>query len=423
MFALVDCNNFYVSCERVFNPALCNRPVVVLSNNDGCIISRSQEAKALGIPMASAVFKHKDLLEQHDVVLFSPNFALYGDMSSRVMNTLGGMLPDIEIYSIDEAFADLQGFRRYDPGELAESVRDTIKRNTGIPVSVGVGPTKTLAKIANHLAKKNCRYHGVCVLEHEDAIRSALGDVHVGDVWGIGRGYSRLLRSHAIETALDLADVSPEWVKRHMHINGSRVQQELNGVSCLFLEHVRSPRKSICTSRSFGKKVTKLEELENAVGSFASRCAARLREERLLAGFVTVFVYTGSFDNPRYRYRGGRTVAMPVETQNTLEIVQYALDVLKEVYRKGSAYKKAGVVLSGLFPASVSCVTPSLFDENGKFGRDSQALMQAIDMVNSRYGSGTLRLAVAGSSGWKQRMERLSPRYTTCWEDIIDVKT
>ncbi len=422
MFALVDCNNFYVSCERVFNPALHNRPVVVLSNNDGCIISRSQEAKALGLPMGAPVFKHKVLLERHNVVLFSPNFALYGDMSSRVMNTLGELLPDIEIYSIDEAFADLHGFERFNLQQLAETVRDTIRRNTGIPVSVGIGATKTLAKVANHLAKKNSLYHGVCVLDEKAAIRDALAGIRIEDVWGIGRGYSRFLRRHAVETALDFSALPSEWVQRRMHVTGSRVQRELNGISCLSLEHALPLRKSICTSRSFGRKVSRIEDLERAIGSFASKCVVKLREQGLLASFVTVFVHSGSFDDPRYRYKGGRTVSIPAATQNTLEIVQCALEALKEVYHEKCAYKKAGVVLSGLAPVSDSCITPSLFDEDKGAGYDSQALMQAIDMVNSRYGSGTLRLAVSESSGWKQRMERLSPRYTTRWEDIIEVR-
>ena len=421
MFALIDCNNFYVSCERAFNPGLHNRPVVVLSNNDGCIISRSQEAKALGLPMGAPVFKYKQLLEKHRVVLFSPNFALYGDMSSRVMNTLGELLPDIEIYSIDEAFADLCGLGRYDLNRLARTVRDTIKKNTGIPVSIGIGATKTLAKVANHLAKKNRRYHGVCVLDEEMAAVEALQNVPIENVWGIGRAYARRLNAQGIHTALDFAMQSSEWVRRQMHITGARVHHELRGNSCLPLEQVRPAKKSICTSRSFGRKVTDLEELENAVGSFASKCARKLRKEGLYAGLVTVFVHTDAFDKRGKYYRGARTVALPLVTQNMFSIVGYALAVLKVIFREGYAYQKAGVMLDGLTNASPKCVTQSLFGEESS-DEDSKAVMKALDEVNDRYGSGTLRLAIESPTGWKQRMEKLSPRYTTRWEDIIEVK-
>ncbi|NEX14016.1 MAG: DNA polymerase V subunit UmuC [Prosthecochloris sp.] len=422
MFALMDCNNFYVSCERVFNPALYGRPVVVLSNNDGCFISRSREAKALGLPMGAPVFKYRELIKKHDVAMFSPNFPLYGDMSSRVMHTLGELLPDIEIYSIDEAFADLQEFGRYDLEQLAQKVCLTIRRNTGIPVSVGVGPTKTLAKAANYLAKKDTRYHGVCVLENGISVREALGNVPVEDVWGIGRAYGRFLRTHSLTTALDFSRARPAWVRRHMHSTGARVQQELNGESCLALEQVRPSKQSICTSRSFGTTVRTREDLEHAVGSFASKCALKLRREGVYAGLVTVFLCTDACDRRSDHYRESRTAAMPFATQSTLRIVRYALDILKVIFRDGYAYKKAGVILDGFSPAFPSSVTPSLFDGDGTSAADSQALMQAIDTINFRYGSGTLRLAVESQSGWKQRQEKLSQRYTTCWEEIIQVR-
>lgn len=422
MFALIDCNNFYVSCERVFNPALCNWPVVVLSNNDGCIISRSQEAKALGLPMGAPVFKHRQLLEKHQVVMFSPNFALYGDMSSRVMNTLGDLLPDIEIYSIDEAFADLHGFGRFSLQELARTVRDTIRKHTGIPVSVGIGATKTLAKVANHLAKKQARYRGVCVLDDELKTVEALQGVPIEEVWGIGRAYARRLHAQEVHTALDFAMLEPDLVRRQMHITGARVHHELRGNSCLPLEQVRPAKKSICTSRSFGRKVTGLEELENAVGSFAAKCAVKLRKEDLYAGLVTVFVHTDAFDRQGKYYRGSRTAALPVITRSTFGIVQYALAILHVIFREGYAYQKAGVILDGLTNASPECVTPSLFGEYDGSRDDDAKVMHALDAVNGRYGSGTLRLAIESQRGWKQRMEKLSPRYTTRWEDIIEVR-
>ncbi|MCW8795826.1 MAG: Y-family DNA polymerase [Chlorobium sp.] len=422
MFALIDCNNFYVSCERVFKPALHGKPVVVLSNNDGCIIARSQEAKALGLPMGAPVFKHKELLETNHVVMFSPNFALYGDMSSRVMNTLGDLLPDIEIYSIDEAFADLHGFGRFDLHELAETVRDTIRRHTGIPVSVGIGATKTLAKAANHLAKKQSGYQGVCVLKDAASTCKALQSLPVDEVWGIGRAYTRRLEAQGIHTALDFASLRPEWVRRQMHVTGARVHRELRGQSCLPLEQVRPPKKSICTSRSFGRKVLQVGELENAIGTFAAKCAWKLRKEGLYAGLVTVFAHTDAFDKQGRYYRGSRTAALPFVTQNTIDIVNHALAILKVIFREGYAYQKAGVILDGLTAASPQCVTPSLFGEAGSSHDDSAAIMRALDAVNERYGSGTLRLAIESSTGWKQRMERLSPRYTTRWADIIEVR-
>jgi len=421
VFGLIDCNNFYVSCERAFNPGLLGRPVVVLSNNDGCIISRSQEAKALGLPMGAPVFKYSQLLERHRVAIFSPNFPLYGDMSARVMNTLGDLLPGIEIYSIDEAFADLCGFRHDDLQAVAGEVRSTVLRHTGIPVSIGAGRTKTLAKAANHLAKKRPACRGVCVLEARDE-RNALASLPVDEVWGIGRRYSRFLQGEGVGTALEFALLPREWVRRHLHVTGARVHAELNGEPCLSLEQVRPPRKSICVSRSFGRKVTQLDELENAVGTFASKCAQKLRAEGLRASLVTVFVHTGHYERPERSSGGHRTAAMPAETRSTIDIVRCASVLLRELYRKGFGYKKAGVVLGGLAPDAASAVTPSLFGD-GQDEERTAALMLALDTVNSRYGSGALRLAVESPSGWKQRQENLSPRYTTDWDDIIEVRT
>jgi DNA polymerase V len=318
MFTLVDCNNFYVSCERVFNPALSGKPVVVLSNNDGCFIARSNEAKALGLPMGGPAFKFRSVLEKHRVAVYSANFALYGDMSSRVMTTLADLAPEIEIYSIDEAFLDLGGFSRFGLVNHAVRISQTVIRHTGIPVSIGIGPTKTIAKAANRMAKKNPQYGGVCMLSSPDEIRAALGSLQVGEIWGIGRQWSRLLEARNIRTALDYSRTSASWVRKYLHFPGICIQEELNGRSCLPLEQVRPPRQNICTSRSFGRTVTAFEELQQAVATFAGKCAGKLRQEGSVASMLTVFICTSPFSEPHRTYRGTRTVAMPRPSQDTI---------------------------------------------------------------------------------------------------------
>ena len=343
MFALVDCNNFYASCERVFNPALRTRPVVVLSNNDGCIIARSEEAKALGIKMGTPVFKCRDLLRRHKVAVFSSNYPLYGDMSSRVMMTLAALAPDIELYSIDEAFLDMSSFGRYDLAEYARLIRRTVRQHTGIPVCVGMAPTKTLAKVANRLAKKNPVYQGVCLLDGAELIASALAMTKVEDVWGIGRQLIKLLSARNINTAADLAAAPVPWVRKHLHITGARVQAELNGTSCLPMELVRVAKQSICTSRSFGKSVTTLDELHQAVATFAGKCAVKLRKEQAVASMLTLFIGTSPFDdNEGARYWGTKTISLPYPTQDSMTLIRAAQSVLDVLFCAGHAYKKAG---------------------------------------------------------------------------------
>jgi len=329
MFALVDCNNFYVSCERVFKPSLNGQPVVVLSNNDGCFIARSNEAKALGLPMGGPAFKFRDTLRKHRVKVFSANFPLYGDMSSRVMETLASLTPEIEIYSIDEAFLDMTGFERFGFHEYGTMIRKTVTRHTGIPVSIGMGPTKTLAKVANRLAKKAPRYNGVCLLTDEQEIQAALTSLKVEDIWGIGRQWSALLQAKGINTALDFRRASSAWVRQHLHITGARIQEELHGHSCLPLEQVRQPKQSICTSRSFGRSVIEFEELQQAVATFAGKCAVKLRKEGSVASTFTVFICTSPFNEPPKKYWGTRTVALRQPSQDTIEIIRAADKVLE----------------------------------------------------------------------------------------------
>ncbi|EAT59381.1 Y-family DNA polymerase [Chlorobium ferrooxidans] len=425
MFALIDCNNFYVSCERLFNPGLRGRPVVVLSNNDGCFISRSEEAKAIGLGMGEPAFKCRELLQQHRVALYSANFPLYGDLSARVMRTLADFAPDIEIYSIDECFLDLSGFGRFDLDRYARQIRQTVEKHTGIPVSIGIGATKTLAKAASRMAKKNASLGGVSLLRTDAGIRDALSGMAVEHIWGIGRRYGALLHRHRIHTALDFAAAPAPWVRRNLHITGARVQEELNGRSCLPLELVRPPKQSICTSRSFGTPVIAKEELQHAVVHFASKCAFKLRREESRASLVTVFACTSPFAPKEKRYWGTETLSLPAPSNDTLLLLKAATLALERLYRRGYEYKKAGVILSGIGSVSEpQQTTLSLFDTDPlpeKQGR-AASLMEALDALNFRYGPGTLRLASDCSSGWKQRQEKLSPAYTTRWSDIIEVK-
>lgn len=423
MFALVDCNNFYVSCERVFNPALNGKPVVVLSNNDGCFIARSEEAKALGLPMGGAAFKFRDLLGKHRVAVFSANFPLYGNMSSRVMTTLADLLPDIEVYSIDEAFLDFSGFKRLDPPLYAASIRKTIRQHTGIPVCIGIGATKTLAKAANRLAKKDPRYQGVCMLSSDGDIEAALASIGVEDIWGIGRQWGRLLKSRSIHTALDFARAPAHWVRQHLHITGARVQAELNGKSCLPLEQVRPPKQSICTSRSFGRTVTAFDELHEAVATFAANCALKLRREGSCASLLTVFICTSPFNEPDKKYWGTRSTALPFPTQDSIALVRAAGQVLASIFRPGFGYKKAGVIVDGLRPVQPAATTPlPLFtDEEPAADGRQEKLMMAMDSINRSYGPGTIHLAAENRDAWKPRQEKRSPRYTTEWNELIEV--
>lgn len=424
MFALVDCNNFYVSCERVFDPSLNGRPVVVLSNNDGCFIARSNEAKALDLPMGGPAFKFRETLKKHQVKVFSANFPLYGDMSSRVMETLADLAPEIEIYSIDEAFLDMTGFRRFGFTEYGAMIRKTVTKHTGIPVCIGMGPTKTLAKAANRLAKKEPQYNGVCLLSGEEEIQAALATLKVEDIWGIGRKWSSLLQTRNIKTALDFSRVSSTWIRQHLHITGARIQEELNGRSCLPLEQVRPPKQSICTSRSFGHVVTDFEELQQAVATFAGKCAAKLRKEGSVASTLTVFICTSPFNEPSRKYWGTRTVALREPSQDTISIISAADKVLIAIFKAGFEYKKAGVIVGGIASATLSASPLSLFaDEETELTNErQQKLMQVMDKINRQYGNSTIRTGAENSEAWKPQQTNLSPHYTTEWGEIIVIR-
>ena len=419
MYALVDCNNFYVSCERVFNPSLIAKPVIVLSNNDGCVVARSNEAKALGIRMAQPAFEIKDIINHYNVSVFSSNYALYGDMSRRVMNILAEYAPSIEIYSIDEAFIPLEGFEYINIPEFARTISRAAKMGTGIPVSVGIGATKTLAKVANHYAKKLPANKGIYIIT-SDNIKESLQNFPVGDVWGIGRQYSKMLSKFEINTALDFVSTDPQWVRKAMSVVGLRTQEELKGIECIGIENKVPAKKNICTSRSFGQMINEFQPLAEAVANFASRCALKLRKQRSCANVLMVFIHTNMHRKDLSQYATNRVITLPVASSDTFELVEYAITALRTIYKEDFYYKKAGVIVSGIVPDHA--IQTSLFDQCDR--SKQQSVIAVMDSINERYGSDKVKLAVLGNKRkWKLRQEQLSPSYTTHWDDIITIKT
>jgi DNA polymerase V len=414
VFALVDCNNFYASCERVFNPMLEGQPLVVLSNNDGCVVARSNEAKAFGIGMGVPEFQIRPVLRAHRVQVFSSNYTLYGDMSQRVMETLELFSPDLEVYSIDEAFLGLVGFERRNLTEYGRLIRRTVKQWTGIPVSVGIAETKALAKIANRIAKRTPDTGGVSNLLACPDREALLDRVAVEDIWGIGPSSARLLKQHGIMTALQLRQADDQWIRKHLGIVGLRLVYELRGRSCLELEECPQPKQGITCSRAFGKPIATLSEMEEAVSSYVARAAEKLRGEGLAATVLTVFLMTNEFkDEPQYR--NSVTCSLAVGTDTTSELIRAALRGLHTIYRDGYRYKKAGVMFTALIPASQ--VQPDLFDLQDR--PRSKRLMAALDAVNDRWGAGTLEYAASGlTKPWKTQFHRRSPAYTTDWNAL-----
>lgn len=414
VFALVDCNNFYVSCERVFNPRLEGQPVVVLSNNDGCVVARSNEAKVLGIGMGVPEFQIRPFLRRHRVHILSSNYALYGDMSQRVMETLEQFCPDLEIYSIDEAFLGLSGFTSRNLTDYGRLIRSTVKRWTGIPVSVGMAETKTLAKITNRIAKRMPDTGGVFDLLTCPDRDALLRRVPVEEVWGIGSNHARLLHQHGITTTLQLRHANDQFIRKQMGVVGLRLVMELRGVSCLELEQGPAPKQGITCSRAFGKSVTTLDEMEEAVSSYVERAAEKLRTERLAVTTMTVFLKTNEFkDIPQYS--NAFTLRLSVATDTTHELIRAALHGIRRIYRDGYQYKKAGVMLTGL--VSRNQVQSDLFDAQNR--PRSKQLMAALDRINDRWGAGTLHYASSGiEKAWKTQFHRRSPAYTTDWGEL-----
>ncbi|RPH49464.1 MAG: Y-family DNA polymerase [Desulfobacteraceae bacterium] len=419
VFALADCNNFYVSCERVFNPKLEGKPVVVLSNNDGCVVSRSNEAKALGIKMGAPVFELSGMIKRHGVKVFSSNYALYGDMSQRVMETLSGFAEDIEIYSIDEAFLDLSGFRHENLTDYMRRIRSDVKQWTGIPVSIGIAETKTLAKIANKMAKKIPETEGVLDLTVLSARERALAMTDVADIWGIGSSYSGYLEKNGVKNALQLRDAGSALtnrIKHKMGINGARIIQELKGVPCYSVETCPQPKKGITVSRTFRQPIESLSELKEAMATYVSMGAEKLRRENAATRTLSVFLHTSRFKKEDFYYRI-KTVDLPVTTMDTGELIRYAGEGLEEIYRKGCMYKRAGVMFRDLLPDTR--IQMGLFDCINR--RRSEKLMKTLDAVNLKMGSGTLAYAATGLAGtrsWHMVFKKRSPSYTTDWNQI-----
>jgi DNA polymerase V len=416
MLALADCNNFYASCERVFQPHLQNKPVVVLSNNDGCVIARSNEAKALGIKMGEPAFRLKDIIKSKNIQVFSSNFALYGDMSKRVMSTMREEVKRMEVYSIDESFMDFSG--EASPEEKAIALRKKVLQHTGIPVSIGIAPTKTLCKVAGLIAKKHTKT-GVFLLNDKKLIERALKWLPVEDLWGVGRKHASFLKNVGINTAYDLCNADNSWIKRHLSVIGLRMVKELRGTPCFGLEENTKQKKNICTSRSFGKKVNKLEELKESVSSFASDCAYKLRQQKSCATRISIFITTNPFNPNAKQYKGLTSIKMDTPTNDSIEIVRLALQALEKVYRDGYVYKKAGVVVSDIVPQSQQQL--SLFDNLDR--KKHQKIMSSLDLINNKMGKDKVRLAVQGHQRkWRLKQERLSPCYSTRIKEALVVK-
>lgn len=419
MFALVDCNNFYASCERAFNPYWNGRPVVVLSNNDGCVIARSNEAKKIGIKMGVPAYQIRTEIEQYNIGVFSSNYTLYGDMSNRVMSMLSSYSPYVEIYSIDECFLDFSGFGLYDLKTYGEGIVQSVTKGTGIPVSMGIALTKTLAKVANKFAKKHKGYKGVCIIDTEEKRIEALKRTEISDVWGIGHRHAKRLEQYGVYSAYDFAQMPKAWVRQQMTVVGERTWKELNGEPCIDMEQIAPAKKQICTSRAFGQTIADIEGLKEAVSSFASICAGKLRKQKSCAQSLMVFIHTNNFREDLPQYFKNCVIKLPVPTNSTPEIVHYAIAALLNIYRKGYYFKKAGVILMDIVPDNA--IQQNIFDVVDR--EKHKKLMEVVDRLNNGFSRNNLFLAVQdGRRKWKLKQELLSPCYTTKLNDIIKIK-
>ncbi len=420
VYALVDCNNFFVSCERAFQPGLEGRPVVVLSNNDGCVVARSNESKAMGIKMGTPFFKVKYLVDQGKLVVRSSNYNLYGDLSARVMSLLSEVAPKLEVYSIDEAFMNMDGVPDSDLPGICRELIVKIRRWTGIPVSIGIARTKTLGKVANHFAKKYKGYKGVCVIDTDEKMRKALSLTPIGEVWGIGWRGTPKLKAQGVETALDFVSRPREWVHERMGIVGVRTWSELQGIR-MVEEEKEEKRKSICTSRSFASMIDDLDELTQRVSDFAGKCAEKLRKEGTAAGTVGVFIHTNRFREDLEQYYPNASIHLEVPANSTPEIVGAALKALKLVYRPGFEYKRAGVIVADIVDADSIQQTLFGFDSSAR-DRDDR-ISKVMDMVNTS-GKNVLRLGTQRGGHYADgiRREFCSGLYTTSWSDLIEVR-
>lgn len=419
MIALVDCNNFYASCERLFQPRLQNRPIVVLSNNDGCVIARSDEAKELGIEMGTPSFLIEAVLQQHNVSVFSSNYTLYGDLSDRVMTTLSQFADQLEVYSIDEAFLNLSSFRHHNLTGYAQTIRNTVMQHTGIPVSIGIAPSKTLAKMANRLVKKRNKHLGVYCIDTTEKIQFTLQNTLVKDIWGIGSQYTKLLNGHGFITALDLSRAPEPWIRKNLSVAGQRMYNELKGISCIDFDDMPPKKKMVCVARGFGKVLSNKNEVMEALANYTAMVAAKLRSEQLATNTIQIFVQTNAHRTNEPQYFRSLTLRLPVATNSTNELLTHARRGFETIYRPGYNYSKTGCTAMELIPAAD--VQTNVFDTENR-ARNSQ-LMQVLDRVNRSFGKNTVRFALQGfSTRWKLRQLKLSPCYTTRIEEVLTVK-
>lgn len=417
MFALVDCNNFYASCQRVFEPHLRNKPVVILSNNDGCVIARSNEAKAIGIPMGAPAFEFKQLFEANNVFVYSSNYALYGDMSSRVMNILATYSPEIEIYSIDEAFLKFKGFEYFDLQQLGLEMQRKVTKGTGIPVSIGFAPTKALAKVANKIAKKYPeRTQSVYTIDNDEKRIKALKWTKIEDVWGIGRKHTKRLQAKNVLNAYQFTQLPDEWVRKEMAVVGLRLKHELEGKPTLDLESPKS-KKMIATTRSFEKSLTKLEDVSERVSTFTASCSEKLRRQNSHCNMIMVFVITNYHRKDQPQYSRNIVIKTDFPTNSTIELNHYAQIGLKAIFKENYHYKKAGVIVMGLTPNSETQL--SFFDSSNP---KHQPLMSVIDKLNKSIGTNKVKFGNQSlGRQWKMKQEKLSKCYTTRIDEIINI--
>lgn len=420
MIGIVDCNCFYASCERVFRPDLETKPVLVLSNNDGCAIALSDEAKALGIAMGTpAHFISKEMIHQHGVEIFSSNYTLYGDISKRVMDTIGTFVPAMEIYSIDETFIDLSGINADELENLAIKIRTTVKQHVGIPVTIGIAKTKTLAKMCNRFAKKIKKHMGVHVAATQQQVDEVLQFTGIGDVWGIGGQYKKMLLQHGVNTAYDFTQLPRQWVLKQMTVVGLRTYREMHQEPSIEWEFETPRKKNICTARSFGKLLTDKKTIAEALSNYASNVALKLRNDKSCAKAINVFLQTNPFRPEDKQYSRSITLELPVATNATNELVQYALKGLSYIYAEGYNFLKVGVTVSELVPDDE--VQYGMFDETDR--TKNSKMMKALDAINTIHGRDTVRLAVQGvKKTWKMRQARLSQRYTTDINQLLTVR-
>lgn len=417
MIGLCDCNNFFVSCERVFNPSLEGRPVIVLSNNDGCVVARSNEAKAIGIKMGQPLYQIRNLIKEQNIAVHSANYHLYGDMSHRVMSLLKQHVRHIEIYSIDEAFLYLDDIPTEKLKSFGEELARTVRRCTGIPVSIGISPTKTLAKIASKLCKRYPGLKSACLMYRDEDVTKVLSTYPVSDIWGIGRRHGKMLAGLHIDTAGQFCALSEEWVQNRMGITGVRTWNELHGKSCITFTHQIADRQSITVSRSFSKELYDIEELHRAISTFAGIAAEKLRKQRSAAQQLQVFILTNRHRDDRPQHHESAVKHLITPTDSTLEIVKEAATLLTKIYRKGFGYKKAGISLSAIEPADT--VQGELFDTIDR--PKHKQLMAAIDKINATQGHDAVKIVSQGSLTEHTNRQYVSKQYTTKWEDIIVV--